>query len=404
MTRFYVGSEVRRLKRVLLHHPDLALSRLTPENCRSLLFDDVVWVKKARQEHDVFVDTLREQDVEVLLLEDLFTDVLNLTQARQWVIETLITSAEFGQTLSRELRAYLQNMTAEKLAATLIGGLSRKELVKEIKGLVFAIKVENDFILPPLPNHLFTRDTSEWLYEGLVINAMAKPARQSEAIHLAAIHRFHPLFKTEESNLWLDATSVLQPTISLEGGDILVVGNRTLLVGLSERTTPPAIEMLAHILFSKNVVKEIIAVQLPRDRAHLHLDTVMTMLSEDTFLIDARIKNDLVGWRIFPDEKSDIRVERCSDLFVTLATALDIPKIQILLNSSNQFDAAREQWDDGNNVLAVAPGLLIAYDRNVGTNTCLRKAGFEVITIPGSELSRGRGGPRCMSCPLERET
>lgn len=403
MSRFYVGSEVGRLKQVMVHHPDLALRRLTPSNCHELLFDDVLWVKKARQEHDVFVDTLREQGVEVLLFENLFRDILNIPKTREWVLSKRILNTLFGLPGSGELQAYLNNMTAEKLSMTLIGGLTRFELSQDMKGLVFAMLAKNNFVLPPLPNHLFARDTLECLYEGVVINSMSKPARQPEAIHLSAIYHFHPLFKESNTPLWLDATTLSPSAITLEGGDILVIGNRTLLVGMSERTSSQGIELLAQTLFNKNVVKEIIVIQLSHERSQMHLDTLLTMVNYDTFLMDNSLKDNIVSWRIFPDEQNNLMTESCKDFFKTIAIALDVPKINVLFNSSDAFDASREQWDDGNNVLAIAPGVVIAYDRNVSTNTQLRKAGIEVITIPDSELSRGRGGPRCMSCPLERE-
>lgn len=404
MTRFYVGSEVGQLKRVLLHHPDLALRRLTPENCDELLFDDILWVKKARQEHDVFVDTLREHQVEVLLLENLLEDVLNIPQARQSIIERRISMLDFGQPFCHEFRSYLFNLPSIKLASILIGGFTKKELAQNIKGLVYSVLPDNYFILPPLPNHLFMRDTSAWIYGGVSINAMAKMARQQESIHMETIYRFHPLFKESEFSIWFDGASLSPSKATLEGGDILVIGNKAVLIGMGERTSAQGVEVLARSFFSNNAVKEIIAVQLPKHRSCMHLDTIMTMVNQDTFLVDSRIKDHFIAWRILPDEKREhLVVERCKDLYPAIAKALGIKKVNLLFNASDEFDVEREQWDDGNNVLALSPGVVIAYDRNVNTNTQLRKAGIEVITIPGSELGRGRGGARCMSCPLERE-
>ena len=401
---FHVDSEVGKLRQVMLHRPDLELQRLTPSNCADLLFDDVLWVKRARQEHAAFADVLRDRGVEVLHLHELLAETMADDVGRKWVLERTVTENALGPMLAPRVRDHLESLDPGELARSLIGGVTVNELPAGARGLAYSMLGACDLVLDPLPNHLFSRDTSCWIYNGVSLNPMAKPARKRETVHLEAIYRFHPRFASGGFNLWYGGVDEDWGRATIEGGDVLVIGNGAVLIGMGERTTPQAVEKLAQQLFADGAAREVVAVELPRARSYMHLDTVMTMVDRDAILMYPGVVEDARTWSVTPaDAPGEIVVERRSELFDALARALGLPELRIFTTGGDEMEADREQWDDGNNVLAVEPGVVIAYDRNVDTNTKLRRAGIEVITIEGFELSRGRGGARCMSCPLERD-
>ncbi len=391
----YVDSEVSRLATVMLHRPGPELARLTPRNNDSLLFDGIPWVGRAQEEHDAFAAALRDRGVEVLYLGQLLAETLAVAEARDEVIAGVLDDRRLGDSLRGRVEEYLTDQDPQRLADVLMAGLAHEEMKPGPGGLVYQMMDRHDFVIDPLPNLLFTRDSSVWIRDRVAVTSLAMPARSRETSLTQAIYRHHPRFA--------GTRAVFDPSLEhVEGGDVLLMAPGVLAVGVGERTTPAGAERLARRVFAESLAHTILAVPITQERATMHLDTVCTMVDVDAVVMYPNIAHALQAWTVTADADGEPRVEQPRPFLEAAAEAMGIDRLRIIDTGLDPVTAEREQWDDGNNTLALAPRLCVAYERNVETNAQLERAGIEVIAISGSELGSGRGGPRCMSCPIER--
>jgi arginine deiminase len=401
---FGVTSEIGRLRRVILHRPGLEIARLTPQNHAALLFDDILWTDRAGEEHDRFANILRSRGVEVLYLRDLLGETLRDEHVRGLMVDEVVTPRTCGMQVSDRLRAVLRECDLQDFLDVLLGGLLKSELRDFGVDPLFADVVANryDYVLPPLPNLFFTRDNAAWIGNGVALSVLATPARSRESLYLRAIYRFHPRFKDAGFPFWYGRDEAHRYPASLEGGDVLVLDESTALVGCGERTVPAAAEILAHRLLVEGTYRNVIVAHFRKGRAIMHLDTVLTMVDVDKFNFFPGVQTGMDVFILNRGRGSGLAATKTDGIMDALRRCLDRP-LKFIASGEDEISYVREQWEDGHNTVAIAPGVVVAYMRNSETNRRLRDAGVEVLELDASELCRGRGGSRCMTQPVLRD-
>jgi len=401
-----VASEIGPLRAVMVHRPGSEIARITPENKEALLFDDLLWLERAQEEHERFVGMLRSRGADVFYFDELVGDVLRDGAVRDMLIDSVLSPARVGPRVAETMRAALRDRPVDDVRDLLIGGLLESELEDWGVDHLFADLVADRFhyVLRPLPNLLFMRDNAAWIGQGVVRSVLATPARQPESTLVRAVYDHHPLFSGLDAPVWFGDGDGEQFPASIEGGDVLVISDTTVMVGLGERTAPAAVEILARNLFERSPIERIIVVHLRKERAVMHLDTVFTMVDEAKFNVFPGILDGVDVHVIRPGTTRRLDVEPCDGLAAALRRVLDRDDLEFIPTGGDAIGRLREQWDDGNNTLAVAPGVVVAYQRNQETNRRLRDHGIEVLELDASELGRGRGGSRCMTQPILRGT
>jgi len=390
----------------MVHRPGLEHRRLTPTNAHELLFDDVIWVDRAEEEHDAFANVMDDHGVEVVYAQTLFAEALENHDAKRWVLTNMLSERMIGVAAAQYASVVIDALTTDEVAEFLISGVVPREIGGRGVDLYYESVDPASLTLAPHPNFIFQRDPSSWIYGGVTINPMATPARRYESMITEVVYRFHPMFTADGPlNVWFGGSAEDWGSANLEGGDVAVIGNGAVVVGLSERTSHQAVSLLARSLFMAGAADMVLTMALPKERSFMHLDTVMTMVDRDAVTAYRAVVDDARVWCIRPGDSPDELVveERPEGLVPAMADALDLDEMRVIGTGGDDLAAAREQWDDGNNVLALEPGVVIAYERNTLTNEHLRRAGVEVVEIQGFELGRGRGGGHCLTCPLERD-